>query len=463
MTIAIIGGGFSGTAIAINICLNISSGRLRVLLINPEATFARGLAYGFEDDNLLLNVPAGNMSVMSNDSSHFVNYCQAIDPSINGGSFVSRRIYGRYLQETLIKTQNKFPSIIEEVKDYALAINQMSDLSTWQITLSKGQSIVADHIVLAVGHQYLKMPIHLGNAESKHVYEPWDFSALKRLPPNQPILILGTGHTAVDVLFCLSQTHEQRRVYMVSRHGLIPHSHRINSTPPDSSMLPNIVNEVQPSIRNYTRFIRKTIRTMGLHGVNWRDVLNSIRPLTARLWQSLPATDQQRFIRHLKVYWDIHRHRLAPMASNRLEYLLSTNQVQIIAGRILTAKKIGDKLNIQLRVRGKNHPEIINACAIVNCTGSNTDLTCDVTSLLSQLLKAGLIQQDANRLGVLVTSDHQILNANNQRVDGLWCVGPMLKAQYWEATAVPELRIHAQQLALTLVEHTKKKFTEVVD
>jgi len=48
-------------------------------------------------------------------------------------------------------------------------------------------------------------------------------------------------------------------------------------------------------------------------------------------------------------------------------------------------------------------------------------------------------------------------------IEGLWCVGPMLKAQYWEATAVPELRIHAQQLALTLVEHTKKKFTEVVE
>jgi uncharacterized NAD(P)/FAD-binding protein YdhS len=32
-------------------------------------------------------------------------------------------------------------------------------------------------------------------------------------------------------------------------------------------------------------------------------------------------------------------------------------------------------------------------------------------------------------------------------VPGLFYIGPMLKARFWEAIAVPELRVHASQLA----------------
>jgi uncharacterized NAD(P)/FAD-binding protein YdhS len=39
----------------------------------------------------------------------------------------------------------------------------------------------------------------------------------------------------------------------------------------------------------------------------------------------------------------------------------------------------------------------------------------------------------------------------NQKQDNLYYIGPMLKARYWEAIAVPELREHVYQLAKKLI------------
>lgn len=55
-------------------------------------------------------------------------------------------------------------------------------------------------------------------------------------------------------------------------------------------------------------------------------------------------------------------------------------------------------------------------------------------------------------LDVLVDDSRQLLNAAGQGTPGLHYVGPLLKEQFWEAAAVPELRVHAQRAALHCVE-----------
>jgi uncharacterized NAD(P)/FAD-binding protein YdhS len=53
--------------------------------------------------------------------------------------------------------------------------------------------------------------------------------------------------------------------------------------------------------------------------------------------------------------------------------------------------------------------------------------------------------------GLHVDAAHQLIDAQGHSIAGLHYVGPLLKAQYWEATAVPELRQHVQQLARSLL------------
>ena len=41
-------------------------------------------------------------------------------------------------------------------------------------------------------------------------------------------------------------------------------------------------------------------------------MIDSLRPVTASLWNRLPRDERRRFLRHARRYWDVHRHRMAP-------------------------------------------------------------------------------------------------------------------------------------------------------
>jgi uncharacterized NAD(P)/FAD-binding protein YdhS len=72
ITIAIIGGGFSGSLVAVNL-LHSATMPLSIKLIERSAEVGRGLAYGTQVDSHLLNVPAGQMSAFPNEPTHFLN------------------------------------------------------------------------------------------------------------------------------------------------------------------------------------------------------------------------------------------------------------------------------------------------------------------------------------------------------------------------------------------------------
>lgn len=73
--VAIIGGGFAGTLLAINL---VRHGGPRATLIERRANqLARGVAYSAAHADHLLNVRAGNMSALRDDPDHFVRWLVA--------------------------------------------------------------------------------------------------------------------------------------------------------------------------------------------------------------------------------------------------------------------------------------------------------------------------------------------------------------------------------------------------
>ena len=50
-------------------------------------------------------------------------------------------------------------------------------------------------------------------------------------------------------------------------------------------------------------------------------MLDALRPNLRRLWRRLPYAQRRRFLRHLRPYWDIHRHRMAPEVASLLDKL----------------------------------------------------------------------------------------------------------------------------------------------
>lgn len=450
-TIAIIGAGYSGTMIAVNILRTHPTCNLRVVLVEREQIPGRGLAYRFGDDNLLLNVPAGNMSALADDADSFVCYCQDIDPAFNSRSFISRRIYGEYLEYCLAEAEENHPGILERLTGEAVAIIPNATRTGYRIELAGGSCLEAQQVVLALGHFPPEPPPSVPENLHKYLVNPWDFSTIDSLDPNQPLAIMGAGHTAIDALFRLTSCNRSRKIFLLSRRGLLPHSHRFNPQPPSPSCYPDYLTGIPPTIRAYTRALRLEVERREASGGNWRDVVNELRPHTPRLWQSLPENEKRRFLQGLAPFWDTHRHRLAPSAARRLAGLLNSGQVERIAGHIESFGMQEASLAIRIRQRRDGQVRNLKVSAAVNCTGPNYDLSKLSQPLPTQLLKAGLIQQDPLKLGLLVDEEYQVIGIDNQPVPGLFYVGPMLRARYWEATAVPELRSHAYRLARRLM------------
>ena len=441
-TIAIVGAGYSGTLATVQ--LLAGNADARIVLVERSGVFARGLAYRFDDDNLLLNVPAGNMSALADAPDHFVDFCRGVDPAFNAGSFVSRRLYGEYLQHTLAEAERAAPGRLQRVHGEVVAVQRRGHGFT--LALADGRRLDADRVVLALGHHAPRDPLAAFGVPS---LAPWEPAALDALPNDRPVLVVGSGHTAVDVLFRLAAAAPARRVHLVSRHGLLPHGHRTLPRAPATGTFPAWLGAAT-TLRAVLRALRGQAAAREAAGGDWRDVLNELRPHTPALWQHLPPAERRRFLRQAVAFWDVHRHRLAPAAHRRLQGLLARGQATCQAARVVGARAVDGGFEVTLRQRGGTAVERLRVGAIVNCTGPEMDLERLPAPLWQQLRRDGLVRADALHIGLEVDAAYRVVGATGRPVEGLHYVGPMLKAGTWEAIAVPELRGHVRSLAAAL-------------
>lgn len=448
-TVAIVGGGYSGALTAVHLLRNQTKAPLTVLLIEPRLQPARGLAYSIWDDSMLLNVPAGNMSALADDPAHFVHYCRALDPSLNGGSFVSRRMYGDYLESVLAQTAQAAPGRLRFIHSEVLAVHPQGEGGGFQLALDNGHVLCTDQVVLSFGFQGPQpLPFAQPLANSPcYLTNPWNYKAMDMLPTSGPIALIGTGHTAIDALFRLTSIDPNREVILLSRHGLLPKAHRNLPQAPVPTGFPSYLEAAPATALAFLRALRREITRRQQAGQNWRDVLNELRPHTPAIWQAWPLAERRRFLLRLRPWWDIHRHRLAPLAAARLAAQLHAGRAQVRAGSIVKMEPHAGAVRLTLRERASGTMQSLQVAAVVNCTGPDYDIHRATSPLLTQLREAGLVTGDVLQLGLEVDADYGVIGHTGHATPGLYYVGPMLRARLWEAIAVPELRIHTRQLA----------------
>src|SRR6201994_1763531 len=88
-TIAIIGGGVSGTLTAFHLVRQGTPAR--VILIDQRPDFGLGLAYSTPSLRHLLNVPAGKISALPDEPDQFLNWLRtSYDQSATADTFAPR-------------------------------------------------------------------------------------------------------------------------------------------------------------------------------------------------------------------------------------------------------------------------------------------------------------------------------------------------------------------------------------
>ncbi len=445
-TIVVIGGGFSGAAVAAHL---LRRGRpARIVLVNRYGPIGRGVAYGTRIEAHVLNVPAGGMSAVEDDRDHFVRWARTRDDSIQPDTFVSRRLYGEYLESVLRESEQHAPrrARLERLVGVARDV-ELGPGGTWAEVVFAGDRQRADHVVLALGNYSPSNPPAVGGEfyeTDRYVRDPWVRGSLDVIRPGESVLMLGTGLTMMDIAVDLSARGARLPLFAVSRHGLLPRRHVEGLPPVPPDALP-------PGLDASPLTVARVVRAVRAHaaarGGDWREVVGALRPITPALWSRLGPGERSRFLRHVRPWWDVHRHRAAPRTADAIEALIAAGDLSVRAARILGYRPVANEVEVTIRPRGAAAAGRVHVDRVVNCTGPSTDVRRVGDAFLDTLLAKRLIRPDPFGLGLETAEDGALLDAAGSPSRVLHLVGPLLKARFWEATAVPELRQHAARLA----------------
>lgn len=435
--VAIIGGGFAGTLLAINLVRH--DGPRATLIERRAHQLARGVAYSAAHADHLLNVRAGNMSALRDDPDHFVRWLVARGA---GGpkTFVPRRVYGDYLRDLLMETIAANPARLTLAKGEVVGLERHG--AGYRLDMADGEGVTADAVVLALGNLPPHTPPGIDPAalaDGCYRDDPWAGDIAEGLGKDDQVLLVGSGLTAIDAALLLDASGFGGQIIAMSRRGLAPRRHE------EGGPVTPLRERPAASLSKLVRHVRRAAREQG-----WRGAVDALRPVTQMMWGAADGATRARFLRHLRPYWDVHRHRLAPSVADRVEALVEAGRLTITGGKLVRVDPDGQGAIVRWRPRGAESANALRVARIVNCTGPQGDLLRSREPLIRQMLHAGLIRPDALRIGLEVDAQSHVVAADGGVDDRLYCIGPMTRGGLWEVVAVPDLRQQNWELARRL-------------
>ncbi|MGZ8352131.1 MAG: FAD/NAD(P)-binding protein [Allosphingosinicella sp.] len=411
MRVAIVGAGYSGTIAAVEIAR--AAPGAGIILIEKSGHFARGAAYGTTSPGHLLNVRARNMSALAGEPGHFAAW--AAGEGHGPDDYVPRRDYRRYLAALLDGTPG-----IARVTGKAVAVEDEG------VRLASGELVGCDAGVIAGGNYPSRLPAAFG---PEAVHDPWSARGAAAVAAaaarGGELLLVGTGLTMVDMAVSLEEAGFSGRILAASRRGLVPRAHVSPAAAPLEWAPPARLGALVRAVR-----ARQP----------WRASVDGLRPHNIALWRGLTETEQKRFLRHLRPWWDVHRHRIAPRVAARIEAMRASGRLEVAAARI--ARVEGDWVTLARRGGGELRRRFD---AVVNCTGPEGDIARIGDELIRNLLASGRARPDSLGLGLDVDHGSRVLGDGAS--PALYALGPLTKGAFWEIVAVPDIRGQAAGVA----------------
>lgn len=416
----------------------------RIALIDSRPQEDVGIAYSTREPGHLMNVRSGGLSAFESDTDHFVRWVADRKGTCDPHGFEPRGEYGEYLRDVA----NAVGSSVDRYCARAESLEFDSDGVV--IVLSDNRRIVADQAVLALGNA-LPIPIsgkgrQTGSAPeaSPVIDDPWEKGSLASINPDDTVVLVGTGLTAVDIAVSLSERSHRGPIIAISTGGEWPRRH----VPHPAPVSPTPVQVGMP-LRDVVRLVHIALDEARASGGDWRQVIDGLRPATIGIWAGWSDEDRRRFVRLLRQRWDLHRHRMAPSVADHIERMEKSGILERRSGRVIDVgpSRSGDgRINVQLA-----DGECLDADRVVNCTGPSPSLVDRKDPLIDSLVVKGLARPGWNRWGLDVDPGGHIIDVHGEPVESVFVVGPLRIGAEWESTAIPELRRQADFVARQLI------------
>jgi len=411
--VAIIGGGFSGTVLAAEL-LKTSEEPLDILWFERSGAFGAGLAYGTDEPSHLLNVPAGKMSAIADSPSHFADWLvsrQIVGPEVVEHFFAPRRVYRVYLQELINEAR-------ENPKHHASSLTQIAEevvsVSEGSIVTKSGHKHQVGKAVLATG--YLPESSLSSELPTAFRSDQWLTSDVRE------IVLIGSGLTAIDAALSAFERYPRVRITAISRHGKIPSRFEFTSTFEPSSPPPMSCS------RMALKWLRKEATVAG-----WHEVFSYMRPKWDSLWLNSSPEQQRQFLRHLRHRFDPLRHRIPPSSADKIASYQQEGRFKVLCGTVVSA----DENTVNYTFGGVDG--ILAGDLVIDCSGQSLNWERSQDALVSSLISSGKVLPGPHGTGIEVSLN---LLVQDERGSSTWlyAVGPILRGQHWETTAVAEIR-----------------------
>lgn len=456
-TVAIIGGGFTGAAVAFHLAKQNYRGR--ILVIEPRSHLGAGVAYGTNDAAHRINVPASKMSLIPRDEHHFVLWIKrtgavaddADAVGADGQLYPQRSVFGLYVRDQLAPLIQA--KLIEHVRAEATWINR--DGSQWTIKTSDGASISASTIVLAATHPPPEVPSQIADAladDGRLIRDPSQPNALANIDKRSRVLIVGTGLTMADVVASLDLQGHTGPITALSRRGLLPRAHAAKPAVPFGYFI-----GVTHTAVGLLRHIRWTIDCAAAAKEPWQAVIDAVRFQAQSFWPTLPLSERRRIVRHLRPFWDVHRFRIAPQISAILARRRQAGTFSSIAAKVRSVAAANDGISVEFVRRGEHASERAGFHHIVVATGpAHRSIVYELPHFRS-LAEEGVITPDALGLGISCTTRGHAIDAAGKPVTNLLVAGPLSRATWGELMGLPQVTENAVLIARELTNATTPK------
>jgi uncharacterized NAD(P)/FAD-binding protein YdhS len=440
--VVIVGGGFSGAALAMHLLEQVGPG-LRIRVYERRSEPGRGVAYSTEYRSHLLNVRAASMSLFAGQPDHFVQWATvACRRQISPDEYLPRRLYGDYIQSSIQDVIDRHE--VEWIQDEIVSL--LETPTRLELTDSRGRTVSAKRVVLAIGGSASPGPEALLPVPPEYyVRDPWSQKDGPDVVGLRSALIVGSGLTAIDQILALREKGFRGQIHVLSRHGLLPRS---------SSECPERKTEwsrmrSRPVLAILKR-LREEIREADEEGIYWQALFDSARPDLQSLWLSLSVEERRRFLRHLRKYWDIHKHRMPKGTAEAIHADLEKGTLVVHAGHITGYAEQSDGVHVFYKAHKSEEACSLVVDKIYNCCGTLGSFRHTTQRLVTSMLQSGLARLDPYDLGIEISLEGAVLRADGAPSDCIYAVGCVCRGTMWESTAVPEIRAQITALATLL-------------
>ena len=135
-----------------------------------------------------------------------------------------------------------------------------------------------------------------------------------------------------------------------------------------------------------------------------------------------------------------------------IQSLIDIRQIELYSGKLLNLQENSNDLTVTFFDKSSEKEITVNAQRIINCIGPEGDFDKVENPLLRNMLSHGLISKDPLSLGFNATGDGRLIDKSGNVMDNLLTIGSGLRGILWESTAIPEIRVQANDWATRLVE-----------